>query len=138
METSHSNFAGVWLNFNAGSSATVVVPTMGQNGVYNFEFLPSKGFNYSVTISESYCRLGFNSYPDSTMIITSDGSSTDKVPPVFGYYFMNNIADVTVSNLTVGNNITIDYTDSGRLLRLQNVYLNPFSWHMLVIPTDIL
>jgi hypothetical protein len=41
-----------------------------------------------------------------------------------------------VANFTVGENITRVFTYSGRILSLQNVYLNPFSWQIYSSSTN--
>jgi hypothetical protein len=129
--------ATVWMNFNAGSEATLYVPSLESNGVlYDLTFGLTTGFDYFVNISNSYCRLGLNTYPASSMTIIGTGVNPQmQVPLVFGYYVQNYTSDITLSNLTVGDNITLEYTDQNRLVKLKNLYLNPFSWQVYVVGT---
>jgi hypothetical protein len=49
-----SNIATIWLNFNAGSHATIVVPDISPTiGTFNFQFGETEGFDYSVVIVDS-------------------------------------------------------------------------------------
>jgi hypothetical protein len=132
--TSGSGIAGVWLNFPPGSNGTVNIPTLDQYGNYSFAFGPTTGIAYSVTIIDSRGRIGINSYPGSTAIVNGYGSTgaTNQAGVVFGYYIENNTSPVNINDLNVGNNISEAFTDQGRLLKLNHVNLNPFSWQVYV------
>lgn len=51
---------------------------------------------------------------------------------VFGYYIENATAPLVVDRLTVGSFVTKKFTDQGRNLTPNNVYLNPLSWQVYV------
>jgi hypothetical protein len=127
--TGMSNIAGIWLNFMSGSEYTLMVPIMDSNGLYSFTL-------GNVTFQDSYCRLGINSYPYSSVTIIGTGESVGQAPLVFGYYLQDSTSNVTVSDLGVGNNVSAQYTDQGRLLKIKNTYLNPFSWQVYVSSTN--
>ena len=128
-----SSFASVWLEFASGTTGTVNLPSMDSQGNYNFNFGPTAGINYSVQIASSKGRLGLNSHPSSNLTVNGNGaSSTSDVNVVFGYYIENNSSAVTINGLTVGNNVTRQFTDQGRNLQLNHVNLNPFSWQVYV------
>lgn len=126
-----SSFGSMWLRFNPGSNATVVLPKMNSNGVYDFVFQPSLGFDYTISFVQSYARLSFESFPGSVMDIISDADAA-QAPIVFGYFLYEIPLPVTLTGLTVGKNITALFSDSGRTLRLSNVNLNPFTWQVYV------
>jgi hypothetical protein len=131
--TSNSNFAGLWLDFLPGSNGTINVPQHDAQGNFNFDFGNSLGFNYSVHMSASTCRLGLNSYPHSTMIVYGNGTAgKNDVDLVFGYFVSNNTSTVSIDSLTVGANITRRFTDQGRNFSLNHVNLNPLSWQVYV------
>jgi len=133
ISVTNSNFAGLWLDFMPGSNATINVPQYNAQGNFNFNFGNSTGFNYSVNMSASQCRLGLNSYPNSTMIINGHGTSgANDVELVFGYYVSNNTSAVSINSLTVGTSTTRQFTDQGRNLSLNKVNLNPLSWQVYV------
>jgi len=133
ISVTNSNFAGLWLDFLPGSNATINVPQYNAQGNFNFNFGNSVGFNYSVNMSASQCRLGLNSYPNSTMIVNGHGASgANDVALVFGYYVSNNTSAVSINSLTVGPSTTRQFTDQGRNLSLNNVNLNPLSWQVYV------
>src|SRR5258708_30086202 len=123
----------MWFDFASGSKGTVQIPTQDSLGNYNFKFGPSTGIAYSVNISSSRGRLGFNSHPNSTMIVNGHGTSAAKdADVVFGYYVENSTGPVSINGLTVGSAVTRQFTDQGRNFQLNNVYLNPFSWQVYV------
>jgi hypothetical protein len=133
VSVTNSNFATLWLDFLSGSNATINVPQYNTQGNFNFNFGNSPGFNYSVNMNASQCRLGLNSYPNSTMIVNGHGTSgTNDVALVFGYYVSNNTSAVTINSLTVGTSTTRQFTDQGRNLSLNNINLNPLSWQVYV------
>ncbi len=126
-----SSFAGLWLEFGAGSNATINVPIKDSQQNYNFNFGPSTGIAYAISVAGSKGRLGLNSHPNSTLIVNGNGASgTHDVDLIFGYYFENNTAAVQVNGLSVGADITRQFTDQGRMLQLNHVNLNPFSWQV--------
>src|SRR5258708_18217036 len=123
----------MWFDFASGSKGTVQIPTQDSHGNYNFSFGPSTGIGYSVNISSSRGRLGFNSQPNSTLIVNGHGTSGSKdADVVFGYYVENSTGPVTIDSLSVGTSVTRKFTDQGRNFQLNNVYLNPFAWQVYV------
>lgn len=131
--SSGSSFGGLWLEFGSGSNGTINVPTQNSQGNYNFSFGPTTGIAYSVDVSASKGRLGLNSHPNSTLIVNGNGpSGTQDVALIFGYYIENNSSAVTINGLTVGNDISRQFTDQGRNLQLNHVNLNPFTWQIYV------
>jgi hypothetical protein len=132
MSIERSNFAGLWLNFNSGSAATIEVPTLNDQGVFSFTFGGTPGFDYFVSLRNSICRLSLNSYPNSTMILTNSETNINdpskQVGLCFGYYFQQLTESIVTGNFTVGNNITQSFTDCNRLIQLENINLNPFTW----------
>jgi hypothetical protein len=133
VSVTNSNFAALWLDFLSGSNATINVPQYNKQGNFNFSFGNSPGFNYSVIMNASQCRLGLNSYPNSTMIVNGHGTSgANDVSLVFGYYVMNNTSPVSINSLTVGTSTTRQFTDQGRNLSLNHVNMNPLSWQVYV------
>jgi hypothetical protein len=126
-------FATLWLDFKPGSNGTVNVPTRDYQGNYSLAFGPATGIQYSVNVSQSAGRLGLNSHPGSTMIVNGNGAAgANDADVVFGYYFENNTAPVSVSGLTVGLDISRRFTDQGRNLQLSHVNINPFAWQVYV------
>jgi hypothetical protein len=134
ISVSNSNFATLWVNFIAGSVGTVNVPQkIDAQGDFNLVFGNSPGFNYSINMKTSTARLGLNSYPNSSMTVNGHGSAgTNDVGLVFGYYVENNTSPVSISGLTVGGNLTHQFTDQGRNLTLNHVNMNPFSWQVYI------
>jgi hypothetical protein len=131
--SSGSIFAAVWLSFPSGSNSTLQIPRKDSGGNYNFSFGPGTGIAYSVNISESGGGLGLSSYPDSTLIVNGDGASaTNDASVAIGYYVQNSTGPVSIDGLDVGSGITLQLTDQGRNLQLNNVNLGPFSWQIYV------
>lgn len=97
------NLLAYGCNSTPGSSATVVVPELNKYDLYNFVFGDSPGFGYSVNISDSCCRLSFNSLPYSALIIKSDGTSENKVPSCFGYYFIDNTEAISIFRISLSD-----------------------------------
>lgn len=126
-----SAFAGLWLEFGSGSNATINVPTKDSQENYSFNFGPGTGIAYTISVVGSKGRLGLNSHPNSNLIVNGNGASgTHDVDLIFGYYFENNSAAVQVNGLSVGTDISRQFTDQGRMLQLNHVNLNPFSWQV--------
>jgi len=130
--SSDSSFATVWLDFQPGSNATANLPAHDSDGNYNFSFGPGTGIGYSVNISASAGRLGFNSHPDSTVIVNGHGTGADDAAIVFAYYVENSTGPVNIDGLKAGNDITEQFTDQGRTLQLNDVNIEPFSWQVYV------
>jgi hypothetical protein len=131
--TSNSTFATLYISFLSGSNGTINVPQYDTDGYFNFNFGGDTGFTYSVSMTDSKCRLGLASYPGSTMTVNGDGTSgTNDVELIFGYYISNNTAPVSLNGLVVGSNVTRQFTDQGRTLSLNNVNLNPLTWEVYV------
>jgi hypothetical protein len=128
-----SSYGAVWLDFEPGSSGTVNIPTQDSQGNYNFAFGPGSGTAYAVNISSSQGRLGLNSHPDSTLIVNGNGAAgASDAGVVFGYYVENSTGLVSINGLSVGGDITQQFTDQGRNLQLNHVNLGPFSWQVYV------
>ncbi|MGH9842404.1 MAG: hypothetical protein ACREEM_26965, partial [Blastocatellia bacterium] len=129
----NSNFAGVWLEFVAGSSGAINVPQKDAQGNFDFDFGGSTGFNYRFHQTASRMRLGLNTHPNSSMTVNGGGTgSTTDADVIFGYFVDNNSAPITINGLDVGPNVTRQFTDQGRNLSLNNVNLNPFSWQVYI------
>jgi hypothetical protein len=133
ISVSSSSFAGVWLNFAPGDAGIVNIPGLDTYGNFNFKFTPSRGNIYSVNITSSNGRIGLNSHPNSTLIVNGNAlPGINYANVVFGYYVENSTAPVIINGLTVDGFVTKLFTDQGRNLKLNNVYLNPFSWQVYV------
>ena len=131
--TAGSSFGSVWLDFAAGSSATVDIPSGDEHGNYDFSLGPAAGIDYAVNITASGGRLGINSHPNSSVIVNGHGTSgAGDAEVVFAYYVENSTAPVSIDGLDVGGDITRRFTDQGRNLQLNHVNLNPFSWQVYV------
>jgi hypothetical protein len=130
---SGSVFAAVWLSFPSGSNSTLQIPRKDSGGNYNFSFGPGTGIDYSVNISDSSGGLGLSSYPASTLIVNGNGASaTNDASIAIGYYVQNSSGPVSIDGLNVGSGLTLQLTDQGRNLQLNNVNLGPFSWQIYV------
>jgi hypothetical protein len=133
ISVSSSSFAGLWLNFASGDKGIVNVPKLDTNGKFNFIFTPSQGNIYSVNIATGSGRIGLNSHPNSTLTVNGNTSSLmNYVNVIFGYYVENSTAPVVIDGLTVGGFVTKKFTDQGRNLTLNNVYINPLAWQLYV------
>jgi hypothetical protein len=85
--TSNTNIGAIWLGLLAGSSATVNVPQMDAQGNFNFDFGSTTSIAYTVHVAGSQTRLGFNSHPNSTLILNGSGTtSPNDANVVLGYY----------------------------------------------------
>src|ERR1700730_6127115 len=137
ISVSSSSFAGVWLNFAPGDAGIVNIPALDTNGNFDFSFTPGHGNTYSVNIMSSNGRIGLNSHPNSTMIVNGNAlSGINYANVVFGYYVENSTAPVVINGLTVDGFVTKLVIDQGRNLKLNNVYLNPFSWQVYVTQSN--
>jgi hypothetical protein len=139
LKLANSSFATLWIPFTTGSSDTVSVPKEDAQGNVTIAFPSSgaTGFNYSVSVTECNTRLGFQSYPGSTMIVNGDGTGTGDAQIQFSIYVIGSMgpaitAPISINGLTVGPNINYTETDSGRTITLNNVCLNPVSWQVYV------
>jgi len=132
-----SSFAGVWLNFASGDMGIVNIPKFDSQGHFNFMFTLLRGNMYSVNIISSNGRIGLNSHPNSTLTVNGNMSrSMNYANVVFGYYVENSTAPVVIDGLTVGGFVTKKFTDQGRNLTLNNVYINPFAWQVYVAQSN--
>lgn len=131
--SSRSSIAGVWIQLASGSAATIDVPQKDAGGYYSFDFGNARGIDYSIHFSSSRGRLGFNSHPNSNLVVNGQGAAgTSDADLVFGYYVENNRSPVSLHGLTGGVDITREFSDQGRNLQLNHVNLGPFAWQVYV------
>ncbi|MGH6840869.1 MAG: hypothetical protein ACREDV_02080, partial [Methylocella sp.] len=133
ISVSNSTFPTLFVAFNSGSSATINIPKHDAKGNFNFVFGKSPGFNYSINMTASKTRLGFESHPGSRMFLNGGGAgSTTDVPVQISYFVENNTAPVTIKGLDVLSDTTRKFTDQGRIISLNHVNLNPIAWSVYV------
>ncbi len=127
----NSTFAGIWLNFIAGSNHTITIPEKDVNGKISLVFGNSTVLDYFVDIKNTSTRIGLNSYPNSTMIVNGNGSP-NSARTTFGYYIQDHTAPVTINSLPLSGAYTQTFTGQGRLISLNNVYIGPFTWQVYI------
>ncbi|MGQ0444113.1 MAG: hypothetical protein ACT4O2_03030 [Beijerinckiaceae bacterium] len=133
ISVTNSSFPTLFVAFKSGSSATINIPKSDAKGKYNFVFGKSPGFDYSINMTASWTRLGFESHPGSRMILNGGGAgSTTDAPVQISYFVENNTAPVTIKGLDVLRDTTRKFTDQGRTISLNHVNLNPISWQVYV------
>ena len=131
--SSRSRVASLWIQFLPGSAATVDLPETDAEGYFSFAFGDAPGIGTSIRFSSSQGRLGFNSFPNSSVVVNGRGpAGTRDVDPVFGYFVVDNTSPVAIRGLTGGADVTRVFTDQGRRLQLNHVNLGPFAWQVYV------
>lgn len=137
ISVSSSSFAGLWLDFASGDVATVNIPSLDTQGNFDFSFTPNRGNIYSVRVISSNGRIGLNSHPHDTLTVNGNISPLiNYANVVFGYYIENNTTPVSIDRLTVGGFVTKKFTDQGRKLTLNKVYINQLAWQVYVAQSN--
>lgn len=123
-----STIATVWLRYYAGDTSTLDVPILNGDGTFAMSASASGTSTWSVSWTDTKVRMGVESHPGSN--VTVNGSVGNQAEVVLGYYVENPTSPVTLDGLSVMTNLTRTFTDSGRTLTLNNLYLGPFSWQV--------
>lgn len=127
----NSYFATVFFDFLSGSVGTLNVPQVNGSSHFDLSFGRSPGFDYFVKMTNSQSRIGVASYPNSSATVIGTGSGNDAKMQI-SYYVQDNTGPVTINSLPVNGVVNYTLTDQGRLLRLTNVTMGIFGWHVYV------